>query len=187
MFIWSPKPHRLKQLTVNLPCCQLGHSLYRAESTWSLTFMGTSGDNSSNLMLKNHETLQSSFCNISIPIFFTKLFPFSSSIDLPSDKKHNNPVEMKGSCCPRWALAALSCAVMTMWVFHDATYSLCDRCDCILSWYTWEAPEKCCAFPAHKTWLPSLSSSLEPNQNKRQRLFYWGGKEYEQEEIKNNM
>lgn len=38
----------------------------------------------------------------------------------------------------RWVLAAITCTVMIMLVFHDATRSLCDRCDCVFCFDTLE-------------------------------------------------
>jgi len=94
----SPKPHGMKESTVNPPHCQLGHILLQSSVNLRVYIHGDLAPLErpavvsapsvlpESLMLKSYETFQSSFSNFSVPIFFAKFFPFSSFI-FPLTKK----------------------------------------------------------------------------------------------------
>jgi len=87
----SKELQELKRSTVSLSSDSTEQDLHDALHSWGPESLG---DTSSSPfipvppeILKNYETLQSSFSNSSVPIFFAKFFSFYFSIDLLCDKE----------------------------------------------------------------------------------------------------
>lgn len=139
-------------------------------------------------MLKNYDTLWSRFSNCLVPTFLPNSFIFLSPFILPLTKKYSKgtihfkrvrtQLRWKAVMILRCALAAISCTVMIMLMFHDDTCCFCDGCDSVFCFDTLEKHPRNVTFLGHNIWLPILQATLGSNQNEKQWPFSWGKREY---------